>query len=313
MFGCGGTSVTIVTNISPTTHIVKPSKIDNSKLEALEVFPWNPNFETGIVEIDAQHQQLVHLLNRLAAHLAQESEPVVLEQVFSELAAYADFHFKEEEKIWVEHFGEDEWFTGHSHTHEKFLERVNELRSQEQNSHIHETVDELIKFLTHWLAFHILDNDMRMAKAIASLKSGATLEQAKEHAIIEMSGIMRVFTASVLAMYDKLTSRTIELVREREHRIRMEKELLELSERVKENEKREIYVSILNASHHILNNLLNQLLLFKIEAERSLDFDKNILRQFNDAFSEAYNHVNNLANISDLSSKSIKKSIDSSN
>lgn len=287
--------------------------MDNSKLEIIEVFPWNPNFETGIAKIDAQHQQLVHLLNRLAAHLAQESESVVLEKIFSELAAYADFHFQEEEKIWKEHFGEDEWFIGHSHTHEKFLERVNELKLQEKSSQPHATVDELIKFLTHWLAFHILDNDMRMAKAIIALKSGAKLEQAKEQAIIEMSGIMRVFTASVLAMYDKLTSRTIELVREREHRIRMEKELLELSERVKESEKREIYVSILNASHHILNNLLNQLLLFKMEAEKSVDFDKKVLKQFNEAFSEAYNHVNNLANVSELSAKNIKKSIDPSN
>ncbi len=287
--------------------------MDNSKLETIEVFPWNPNFETGIAKIDAQHQQLVHLLNRLAAHLAQESESIVLEKVFSELAAYADFHFQEEEKIWEEHLGEDEWFIGHSLTHEKFLERVNVLKLQEKSSQPHATVDELIKFLTHWLAFHILDNDMRMAKAIIALKSGANLEQAKELAIIEMSGIMRVFTASVLAMYDKLTSRTIELVREREHRIRMEKELLELSERVKESEKREIYVSILNASHHILNNLLNQLLLFKMEAEKSVDFDKKVLKQFNEAFSEAYNHVNNLANVSELSSKNIKKSIDPSN
>lgn len=283
--------------------------MDNNKLEIIEVFPWNANFETGIAEIDAQHQQLVHLLNRLAAHLAQESEPVILEQVFSELAAYADFHFKEEEKVWKEHFGDDEWLAGHSHTHEKFLARVIELKTHEKNGQIHETVDELIKFLTHWLAFHILDNDMRMAKAIIALKSGASLEQAKEQSIIEMSGIMRVFTASVLAMYDKLTSRTIELVREREHRIRMEKELLELSERVKESEKREIYVSILNASHHILNNLLNQLLLFKIEAENSTDFDKKVLMQFNEAFNEAYNHVSNLANVPDISSGNISKSI----
>lgn len=283
--------------------------MNNSKLEFIEVFPWNPNFETGIPDIDTQHQQLVYLLNRLAAHLAQESEPVILEQVFSELAAYADYHFREEEKIWKTHFGEDEWFIGHSRTHENFLERLHELRTQEQNQQVHETLDELIKFLTHWLAFHILDNDMRMAKAIIGLKSGGSLEQAKEQAIIEMSGIMRVFTASVLAMYDKLASRTLELVREREQRIRMEKQMLELSERIKESEKQEIYTSVLNASHHILNNLLNQLVLFKMEAEKSTDFDKNILKQFSDAFNEAYSHVNNLSNIPEVSAQNIKNSV----
>lgn len=283
--------------------------MDNAIFESIEVFPWNSNFETGIPLIDEQHQQLVHLLNVLAAHLAQKSEPVVLEEVFAALADYAHYHFSTEETIWNEYFAGDEWLTTHEHTHEKFLIRVQALKQQEQTKSLDEMVDETIKFLTHWLAFHILDNDMRMAKAIHAMKSGLQLEQAKEQSTIEMSGVMKMFTTSILAMYDKLTSRTLELVRERTERIKMENELLELSERLREKEKREIYVSMLHASQHILNNMLNQLLLFKMEAERSTDFNKKLLHQFDDVFNEANSLVMRLSNVSHLTTEGIKNSI----
>lgn len=279
--------------------------MDNISLELIEVFPWNPNFETGIPLIDEQHQRLVHLLNILAAHLAQESESIVIDQVFAELADYAHFHFQTEEEIWRRHFGDDDWFTGHKHAHTTFLERLRALKTQEKTKTLSEMVNEIVKFLTHWLAFHILDNDMRMAKAIRAIESGAGLDQAKEQSIIEMSSIMKVFTASVLAMYDTLAMRTLELVRERSERIRMESEITLLNEQLREKEKREIYVSMLKASHHILNNLLNQLHLFRMEAEASPDFDKVILGQFNEVFGQAENLVCKLSAVPKLDPESI--------
>lgn len=39
------------------------------RIDQLEVFPWNKNFETGIEIIDEQHQKLISLLNELAGAL----------------------------------------------------------------------------------------------------------------------------------------------------------------------------------------------------------------------------------------------------
>ena len=55
------------------------------------------------ISIDEQHEQLVHLLNKLAVHLAHQSSVIELNQVFDELTAYADLHFKTEEAIWQPH------------------------------------------------------------------------------------------------------------------------------------------------------------------------------------------------------------------
>lgn len=282
---------------------------DNLSFDLVEVFPWNANFETGVPVVDEQHRKLVHLLNRLAGHLAQQSMPVILDQVFNELAEYAVYHFQTEEEIWETHFSSDAWYTGHKHTHEVFLSSVMELKAMGSHQPLSTVVEQVIKFLTHWLAFHILDSDMRMAKTIHAIESGLQLDQAKARANEEMSGVMRVLIDTVLAMYDNLTSRTLELVKERTERIRMENEILALNEQLKEQEKREIYLSMVQASQHILNNLLNQMQLFKIEAEKTADFNPDILKLFDVSLKEAGDLVNKLSNVSELTQDNIKNSV----
>ncbi|NWF36917.1 bacteriohemerythrin [Mariprofundus sp. KV] len=199
--------------------------MSESMVEFFEVFPWNDNFETGIPEIDDQHKQLVHLLNQLAAHLAHQSDSIELNKVFGELAAYADHHFKTEEGIWRPYFKDDDWFINHEQTHNSFMENVVKLKEEEGTKPLDEVIEDILKFLTHWLAYHILDSDKRMAKAVLAVNSGLSLEQAKMHADHEMSGSMRLLIETVLGMYDSLSSRTLELMKEKTERKRFEKEL----------------------------------------------------------------------------------------
>ncbi|GAV19249.1 two-component system, cell cycle sensor histidine kinase and response regulator CckA [Mariprofundus micogutta] len=199
---------------------------DNT-IEFFEVFPWNENFATGIAEIDEQHKQLVHLLNKLAAHLAHRSDPVALNKVFGELAAYADHHFKTEEGIWDPYFKDDPWCSSHHKTHESFMVNVGKLKEEENTKPLDEVIEDILKFLTHWLAYHILDSDKRMAKAVLAIDSGLSLEQAKVHADHEMSGSMKLLIDTVLAMYDSLSSRTLDLMKEKAERKRIEQALRE--------------------------------------------------------------------------------------
>lgn len=69
----------------------------------MEIFPWDSNFATGIAVIDAQHQQLVALLNRLVTHLAFQSDAPTLNSVFDQLRDYVEVHFTTEEALWQAH------------------------------------------------------------------------------------------------------------------------------------------------------------------------------------------------------------------
>lgn len=155
----------------------------NKKIsEYFEVFPWNKNFETGIPEIDVQYEQLVHLLNQLAAHIANKSNPVTLMQVFSELENYIHHHFSDEEKILHAYFEEDSWLTNHLQAHSSFISKITELKKEQSTKSTDEIVEDIVKFLTHWLAFHILDNDRRMALAVLEIQTGLSIAQAKNNA-----------------------------------------------------------------------------------------------------------------------------------
>ncbi|MGZ4969730.1 MAG: EAL domain-containing protein [Methylobacter sp.] len=181
---------------------------------SVEVFPWNKNFEVGVPLIDDQHQKLVELLNVLAGHLAYQSDIPTLNNVFNDLAEYAIYHFQAEERVWHTVFPDDVWETKHKNDHRRFLTTINSIMAGKTVRPLDEVIEEILTFLTQWLAFHILDTDMRMAKVVLAVQSGIPLNQAKKQADQEMSGAMKVLIETMLSMFDALSSRTMQLAKE---------------------------------------------------------------------------------------------------
>lgn len=204
-----------------------------------EVFPWNNSFETGIPQVDEQHKRLINLLNLLASHLAYQSDMLVLDNIFKELAEYAIYHFKSEGDIWHQYFGEeDDWKLQHEKEHASFIVEVLKLKAEEKEKTFSAVVEDLLSFLTHWLAFHIVDSDKRMAKAVLiMINSNISLELAKQEAEQQMSGSIKTLIDIILSMYDSLSKRTLQLVRE-------------ITERQKAEEK-------LRLTAHVFNNTLD--------------------------------------------------------
>jgi hemerythrin-like metal-binding protein len=182
--------------------------------ELLEIFPWHENFATGILQIDEQHQRLVHLLNKLASGLAFQADTRDLNNIFNELADYAVYHFQTEENVWHQYLAGDMWEEAHRKSHESFVSDVLKLKDQENSKPFSEVLEDVLSFLTHWLIFHILDSDKRMSKVVLAVQSGMSLEQAKQHADQENSGAAEDLIETVLSMNDTLTTRTLQLMKE---------------------------------------------------------------------------------------------------
>ncbi|MDP2903326.1 MAG: bacteriohemerythrin, partial [Methylovulum sp.] len=191
----------------------------------VEIFPWDDNFNTGIPEIDAQHQKLVQLLNELASYLGNQSETPQLNRVFDDLAQYAVYHFKTEEIIWNQYFQDDAWGIAHETTHGQFISELLKIKSHENKELDDEVTEEIVAFLTNWLVFHILESDMRMAKAVLAIRQGASLSEAKKQANTALDGSMKVLIEAILGMYRSLTSRTLQLIREANERKKAESKL----------------------------------------------------------------------------------------
>jgi diguanylate cyclase (GGDEF)-like protein/hemerythrin-like metal-binding protein/PAS domain S-box-containing protein len=212
------------------------------KIAPSDIFPWNENFQTGIAVVDEQHHTLVELLNKLASRLAYGVGTPELNRVFDELADYAQYHFKTEEGVWRKYLSADELSVKHEKTHQDFVSEIVALRGKQGALATEQIIEDVVVFLTHWLAFHILEADKHMAKIALFVQQGMTLVEAKDKARMEMSGALRVLIETILGMYDTLSTRTLQLMREVTERQRAE-ERLRLSRKVIDSTLEAIFIT----------------------------------------------------------------------
>ena len=89
--------------------------------------------------------------------------------------------------------------------------------------------------------------------------------------------------------------------------------LLNLFKRKKEykikHEKLIIYKAMLSSSHHVLNNFLYQMEIFKMTAEETPGFDPDILKLYDEIIEKASQQINNLATIKTIDEASIVDSV----
>jgi len=182
-------------------------------LGGFEIFPWNKSFEMGIPHIDAQHKRLVELLNKLGFYLGHRADNFQLNEIFDALAAYSDYHFKAEEKVWAGFLKDDPWVTNHQHIHSTFITDVTELKKEVEGRSLDETIEDILRFLSRWLVLHILGDDMRLAKAVHGIENGLSIEQAKAQADKSMDEEVSVLIETLLQMYDSMAIRTLHLMR----------------------------------------------------------------------------------------------------
>jgi len=70
------------------------------------------------------------------------------------------------------------------------------------------------------------------------------------------------------------------------------------------------YNSMLHVSQHIMNNLINQMELFKLEALKQEGFDQDVLKLYDNAINEASDLIETLSKVEDISEGHIWESVD---
>jgi uncharacterized membrane protein (DUF106 family) len=81
----------------------------------------------------------------------------------------------------------------------------------------------------------------------------------------------------------------------------------------KQLEAARVYNSMTCATQHILNNLLNQMQLFKIEALKSNDFDREIIKLYDNSINEATELIQKLSHVENITDENIWASVDPAN
>jgi diguanylate cyclase (GGDEF)-like protein/hemerythrin-like metal-binding protein len=132
----------------------------------MESFKWGSHFITGLEGVDEQHHVLVDQINRFGTMLADNKVQFEdISKLLGELASYAQLHFSDEEKLMVEHQVDHLVYERHIAEHSSFIDDVVAMQREITPDTLDKTRS-LLEFLTHWLTYHILGSDQRVAQLI---------------------------------------------------------------------------------------------------------------------------------------------------
>lgn len=177
----------------------------------MEAFRWDSAFLTGLAEVDEQHHQLVDLINRFSGAIEECDGVSVreLEEVFRELADYAQQHFAWEEKLAAQWGIDPRHQSGHLEAHASFIRNVFQMSSDQRGGSA--SSKELLSFLTHWLAYHILGTDQVMARQIDAIQAGESPAAAYAMVSHEVDGATEPLLRSLNALFGILSNRNRQL------------------------------------------------------------------------------------------------------
>lgn len=200
----------------------------------IDIFPWNHNFDTGVAEIDDQHRKLVQILNDLAGCIAFNVDYIEVGKIIDSLVEYTAFHFTYEEGLWDKYLSDDPGVTDHKKVHQEFINEVKKFQARQKIAAVEVLAEEILGFLTKWLAAHILESDRFLAYKVMAVREGNSLADATQIAKDKMSGATKRLIEIILNIYDSLSTNTLRLMRELVER-RMHEEVLSKSKRALED------------------------------------------------------------------------------
>ena len=77
-----------------------------------------------------------------------------------------------------------------------------------------------------------------------------------------------------------------------------------------EVEKVKIYQAMIFSTQHVMNNFLNQMQLFKMKAETTPEFDKEVLKLYDRVIEDAQTQIDGLSSLSQVTEKKIKEAVE---
>ena len=122
---------------------------------------WSEELSVDVAEIDAQHQELIQLLNELFDAVKKGRGRDIVETVVDRMADYTKFHFGIEEKYFDELGYPDAKM--HKMEHQVFIDRVAEFRTQIGAGELGVSI-RILRFLGDWIGDHIQGSDMKYSK-----------------------------------------------------------------------------------------------------------------------------------------------------
>ena len=133
----------------------------------MDKIEWSDIMNTGNVEVDQQHKQLLDIINKIQESIHNETQIYEIEPIVLILIEHMQFHFNTEEEI-IKSLDIDEQIKElHYKEHREFEKHLNILKHDIENKEYRkvyavERFTELFKYLIEWFVEHDLKSDKPM-------------------------------------------------------------------------------------------------------------------------------------------------------
>lgn len=134
---------------------------------------WTPTMETGVRQIDIQHQELVNMINEMVVAHASGQSTTALDDILPRLTVYAMFHFGEEEALLAQVAEGTPFAEHHLQEHRSFVDEIQRLIASRASQSDYDLAEVLTLYLADWLVLHITGTDRALARLLSG-KSGPT-------------------------------------------------------------------------------------------------------------------------------------------
>ncbi|HHT9137041.1 MAG TPA: bacteriohemerythrin [Candidatus Wunengus sp. YC60] len=124
----------------------------------MEKIIWGENFSVGVRDLDAQHKQIVMLVNTLIEMSDTKVDSEIISDTLTKMTQYAMDHFQKEEQYMLD-YGYPE-YPAQRIQHQEFKKKTAGF-SMETMLHKMTVPTEIFTYLKLWWINHILQEDMK--------------------------------------------------------------------------------------------------------------------------------------------------------
>ncbi len=130
---------------------------------------WSEGYSVGIKKMDAQHRQIIEVINELLAMSEDNLQERRLKKVFERLRDYIENHFRDEERLLLEQ-GYPE-YPEQKKEHEAFIDRFCEFQKELLKRRPSVPIN-IFNFVWDWFAHHIMEMDKKYQSYFAARSAG---------------------------------------------------------------------------------------------------------------------------------------------
>ena len=169
---------------------------------------WTEQLATGSPTLDDEHRRLIDLINEVGRLHQRQASVTELRGALQELRGYTVYHFRTEAQLMQRYPIKEANRRAHLAAHRGFVARLDEFDDLVETNPA-TVVGCLMAFMVKWLVHHVSGVDVRLAREIADIESGAAV-QGVDHG---ESSQLNALIDTVSDLYEGMAARTLELLR----------------------------------------------------------------------------------------------------